>query len=73
MTVGTLSTDSGELAHAGSEEIAKPRFENQHINSRKIESKPGDFPDFSCSRVAGSSFGVNASEEYVLGHPCKGQ
>jgi len=32
------------------------------INSGKMESNPGDFPDFRCLRAAASSSGLKGSE-----------
>jgi len=53
------------LAHAGAEEVAKPRLRADlalSINSEKMESNPGDFPSFRRLRAAASSSGLKGSK-----------
>ena len=60
------------MAHARSEEIAKPRFENRpgvEYNSGKMESRPGDFPGLRRLRAAAIYAGLKRQARNQLGTP----
>jgi len=54
-----------ELAHAGIEEVAEPRFESRpgvEYKLRKMESNHRYFPGFKRLRAAANSSGLKGSE-----------